>query len=422
MSIHSIGQGVSTADSPRARRGRRGYVLFSLAAVAVVLMAFAGLVIDVGYLEHTKRRVQTAADAGAIAGTREILLGHTGITDAVRADVTKNGYTNGVNGATVTVNNPPLSGLHVADPSFVEVIVKKNLATSFMQVLQVSSMAAAARSVGGPAGADACIYALNLSQAGAFSAGGTVALNSTCGIMVNSMSPTALDASHGACIDAPAAGVVGGYSITSVCTNIPSLVSGLPPAPDPLGWLAPPTIPTKCDHNNYHTAKNEELSPGTYCGGIQVSGGAVLTMDPGLYILNGGGFKVTGGSTINGNGGVTIFDTADASHTFDTINFAGGTIVDLVAPTTGTYAGILFFGDRTLAAGTNNFLTGTSDSTWQGTIYFPTANVTFSGTSDTTAYTILITDTITLNGNTSIHNDYSSLAGGAPIKMASIVE
>src|SRR5438128_7432912 len=104
--------------------GRRGYILMTMAAVMIGLMGFAGLVVDVGYLEYYKRKAQTAADAGAQGGVTEINQGRTTtVTQAVAQDVTTNGFTDGVNGASVVINNPPLSGGFVGNSKYVEVIV-----------------------------------------------------------------------------------------------------------------------------------------------------------------------------------------------------------------------------------------------------------------------------------------------------------
>ncbi|HEY7616203.1 MAG TPA: pilus assembly protein TadG-related protein, partial [Terriglobales bacterium] len=43
----------------------------------VVLGGFAGLVFDGGMLYYEKRRMQSAADAGAMGGAWEIVRGHT---------------------------------------------------------------------------------------------------------------------------------------------------------------------------------------------------------------------------------------------------------------------------------------------------------------------------------------------------------
>src|SRR5438046_5562135 len=105
-----------------ASKRRRGYVLITMAAGMVGLLGFAGLVVDVGYMEYYKRKAQTAADAGAQGGVAEINQGRPNtVNQAVTADVATNGFTDGVNGASVVVNNPPLSGGFVGNSKYVEV-------------------------------------------------------------------------------------------------------------------------------------------------------------------------------------------------------------------------------------------------------------------------------------------------------------
>ncbi len=418
----------SVPHSRPSRRGQRGYVLLTIAAISVVLLAFAGLVFDIGYEQFYKRRLQAAADAGAIGGIREIMMGNTSnVTTAATADVTANGFTNSVNGATVTINNPPTSGLFVGNSNYVEVIVTQTLSTTFMRVLNVNNMTVAARAVGGPGGSDACIYALDRgNDVVGFSVGGGVNVTSSCGVMVNSSDPTnATYISSNSCVTATAIGMVGGANVSSPCAPAP--ITGLAPVADPFAWLAAPTVPSTCDSNNYHTSTNATVGPATsggtyvFCNGIKVTGGATLTLNPGLYIINDGGIDVEGGAALSGNG-VTFYITGTSEHNYSGISFAGNSLETLTAPTSGTYASILFFQDRSLGAGTTNYFTGTQSSVYQGTIYFPTSNIIFSGTSATTAYTILVGDTVTVNGNSDIRNDYSTLPSGSPIKVASIVE
>jgi len=54
------------------RRGERGYVLITSTLMILVLLGFLGLAIDVGYMEFTKRRIQTAADAAATGGAIQL--------------------------------------------------------------------------------------------------------------------------------------------------------------------------------------------------------------------------------------------------------------------------------------------------------------------------------------------------------------
>src|SRR5881628_2114211 len=117
----------ASTQTSKVLRKRRGYVLMTAAAGMIGLMGFAGLVVDVGYLEYYKRKAQTAADAGAQGGVAELNAGRNNTVNAAAIqDVTANGFTDGVNGATVTVNHPPLSGSYAGNSNYVEVIVNQS--------------------------------------------------------------------------------------------------------------------------------------------------------------------------------------------------------------------------------------------------------------------------------------------------------
>ena len=88
-----------------------------------------------------------------------------------------------------------------------------------------------------------------------------------------------------------------------------------------------------------------------------------------------------------------------------TTAISGSATATLSAPTTGTYAGILIFGDRTATTSNNNNISGSSSSTLTGVLYFPTQQITYSGGSNaSTTCTQLVGDTITFSGSTSIGN------------------
>src|ERR1019366_7157519 len=106
------------------RKNEAGQALIAaVVALGVVLMGFAGLGIDMGYLRYEKRLQQTAADSAAIAGAAELLYGSAGVTNAAKHDSAANGSTDGTNNVTVTVHNPPTSGPHNAAAGYVEVLV-----------------------------------------------------------------------------------------------------------------------------------------------------------------------------------------------------------------------------------------------------------------------------------------------------------
>ena len=168
------------------------------------------------------------------------------------------------------------------------------------------------------------------------------------------------------------------------------------------------------------------LQPGLYVGGISaINSNAKITFSPGTYLLAGGGLEITGNATIQGTG-VTFYNTSSSSFAYAPINISGNVTANLSAPTSGAFAGILFFQDRSVANTPANASTiqGNSSNTLNGALYFPTTGLTFNGNSATSGYTFLISDTLTMTGNVSatLGSNYSSLTNGSPIKSTTLYE
>ena len=90
-----------------------GQMIVMVAIVFMALLFTVGLAVDAGQLFSAKRSQQEAADAAAFAGA--VIIYQNGTTaqaiSAAVADATKNGFTDGVNNTTVTVNAPPTSSI-----------------------------------------------------------------------------------------------------------------------------------------------------------------------------------------------------------------------------------------------------------------------------------------------------------------------
>ena len=54
-------------------RNESGSIIMPAATVILVLFAFMGLALDASYMNYYRRRMQTAADAAALAGSHQIL-------------------------------------------------------------------------------------------------------------------------------------------------------------------------------------------------------------------------------------------------------------------------------------------------------------------------------------------------------------
>ena len=68
------------------RAAPRGQVLVMFAILLVILLAFAGLTIDLGRQNAERRHVQTAADAAALAACRALIDGES---DSAAADAAR---------------------------------------------------------------------------------------------------------------------------------------------------------------------------------------------------------------------------------------------------------------------------------------------------------------------------------------------
>ncbi len=402
-----------------------GQVMVLICVSLIALMGMIAIVADFSFMQHQKNMMQTAADSAAMAGSEELSYGDQ--VAAGKADAATNGYTDGVNNVTVAINNPPLTGPNAGNAAYVEATVSKPEPTYFLRVLGVSTMTVSTRAVAYEGNGPSCIYVLNPSASGAFSANGNVTVTSGCGLLVDSSSSSGLSVVGNVSITAPTIGVVGGYSAGGSSSLTPTPKTGVIAATDPLASVAAPTVGS-CAHTNYSLNGNSgsassplQLYAGTYCGGITVHGNAWLNFNAGTYVLAGGGMAISANTTMTGTG-VTFYNTSGTGG-YGAISMNGNTQANLSAPTSGPLAGILFFQDRSIpSTGAGSTITGNSSSTFDGAVYFPTTTLSFNGNSSTNGYSIVVANKLTLSGNASIGTNYSSLANGSPIKSTILAE
>ncbi len=181
---------MSTWHERLARKGggEKGVALVLTAVMMVALTGFMGLALDVGSLYHHRRIMQTAADAGALGGGAEVHRGQAVFTTTSALSATaENGYADGANGVTVTVNWPPLTGPYAADPAAVEVLIAQPSPTYFMRLFGWTTVQVPARAVAWAGANDKnCIYVLEETDQDAFSYNSSAQLTADCGLRVNS--------------------------------------------------------------------------------------------------------------------------------------------------------------------------------------------------------------------------------------------
>jgi hypothetical protein len=214
--------------------------------------------------------------------------------------------------------------------------------------------------------------------------------------------------------------LVGSYSISNGGSATPLPASHAATQPDPLAYVAAPSVGSGCLQTNYSpgwTPPPLVLNPGIYCGGIHLGNGNTVIFNAGTYILKGGGLSIGGGVSATG-AGVTFYNTQGGGYTFQPINLDNGTTVNFSAPATGPLASMLFFQDRSITAATGITLAGGANLTLNGSLYFPGSAFSCSNGAScaTGAYTIIVAKSLSFTGGINLKADYSSLPGGTPVK------
>jgi Flp pilus assembly protein TadG len=400
----SIGYGLGKLRD--FRRDASGSYLVMMALLTPVMIGSVGLGIDYGMWVYTQQTMQAAADSAAVSAAT---AGSHVATEA-EGVAASYGFVNNAGGVTMTVNQPPKSGSHTTSSSAVEVVINSVQTPQFSAVLGTKSFTITVRAVAVATPGSGCVLALNPTASGAVTSQGSSSTNlSGCNLYTDSSDSAAVTVGGTASITAQAVGSVGGVSGASNITTTNGIHTGVAPAVDPYASMSFGTY-SGCDAKNYSTNSDATISAGVYCGGISVKAGATLTLNPGIYYLDGGNLSVEGNGTIKGTG-VTLVFTSSTGKNYATASIASNATVNLTAPTTGSTAGIVLFGDRNMPQGTVFKLTGGGTQTFGGAIYLPKAALTYSGgSSGSTSCTQIIADTVTFTGNSGMAINCSSYA------------
>ncbi len=398
----------------KAFRNRRGQIVLLAAGVLFVLLGFSGLAVDIGLLYSTRRRMQTAADAAAIAGANALRDGQN-YTQAADDVTSFNGFTNSQNNVAVTVSEPGLSSPYPSGVTYVEVDISQSVPTYFLRALGYKSMNVAARAVSGAVNGPACIYALDPSASGAVALTGNIDLNSACGLIDDSNSSSALTASGNITVQTPSTGITGNYSSSGNITFSPTPKVNIAALPDPLSYVQAPTVPT-CTQAAKTNSGTDSIS-GNY---------TTLDLGPAVY---------SSGFSIGGN--ITTLNFATGTYG-NGISFVGNLTTANFAPgqyqNGGTGNSITLQGNTAakFAAGTYTFcgpvsITGNTTVTLQPGLYVggislgnSNANVTFSpGTYILAGGGLSVSGNSTLSGTgVTFYNTSSSSYAYAPINLS----
>jgi len=288
---------------------------------------------------------------------------------------------------------------------YVEVTIQKPQSTFFMNVFNVSSMTVQARAVAKAAPANSCLWALNTAAGKGVDLSGTTQLSvPNCGIVDNAAGSNAMNVGGSAQLSAKFINVAGSVSGSSNVSSTTTVNTGMTAQADPLASrVTAPSNPGGCTSMSVNS--NQTIGPssgGAVCySSLSVQAGALATLNPGTYYIN-GNLSVSGGGSLSGSG-VTFYITNGGS-----VSITGGATMNLSPPTSGALKDILFYQDP---ADTNVFkFAGGAAGTINGIFYLPTAQLNLNGGSGQTLNVDLVVGTLNVTGN-SFLNSYVPLNG-----------
>ena len=211
----------------------------------------------------------------------------------------------------------------------------------------------------------------------------------------------------------------GGYALAAgaVMTASRYLTTHTSPVADPYSRLKVPPY-SGCTRTGYRLdeQKTETISPGVYCGGIEVAGGAILNLDPGTYILDRGNFVIGGNSTVSGTG-VTLILTSRTRSDYGAIDIHAGSIIGVTAPALGAGSGIPGIAIWVEGNGpaTRDTFDGGRTQNINGAIYLPGRQVKYSGGSPSaTRCSQLIAQAVAFTGNSYFRHDCAGVGVSEP--------
>ncbi len=408
---------------------QRGSVLTIMGFGLVMAAGFTALAVDMSYLYVLKGRLQTTADFAVLAAVTQLPD-----EDAARTMALE--YTSknmpAANHGTVLANADVVTGNWDADTrtftpagapiNAVRAVTRRSQANGnaaglfFARILGFDEVDMQTTAIASSAsGGDACVIALDPSAAGALKVSGNAVVTMSCGAHVNSTDSKAVwQTGGGSCITADSISAAG--DTQGSCIN-PTADTGIAPMDDPLDYLGPPED-LGCDHNALvEVTVDTILSPGVYCGGIDINGGPIVDFLPGEYIIKGAGLSITGNGIVTGDEVMFYLDPSvtgiPATNPPKSVHLAGSGQITLSAPTSGDYKDVLFYQDASSPSDLINVFNGGADMELNGVLYFPNNPVRFAGNGNPGGATSIVARTVNFTGNANLGSNPLTKTFGA---------
>lgn len=424
-------------------RETRGSVMAMVAISLPVVVGAAGLGVDMSSWYSQRRNAQNIADSAAVAATHAKMNGASQqeIEAEALAEAQRNGY-EGNPGDEFTLNL--LNGEQVgAATAEIEVTVRQSAPLYFATIfVDFEPTVAASAQAGIRSNGENCIIGLHEYAPHTVNFMGNTTVVAECGVYSHSEAEESLYVGGNATLYANPAQARGDI-VASGSGEIYSENGNLMPwqgiaNPDPYASLELASdMPTGCTINglNVGSSDTESIAPPTANGSMMICDEFTVRGDldlaPGTYYIYDADITINSQaevtcSSCTGGAGVTLVVTGSSAANVGDIRINGGATVDLKAPDSGHYAGLLLYKDRLADGSGTNTLNGGSTMMLKGGVYAPTERLDFIGGTDLPGCIHMVALYIDFSGDSHLQNDPAvctevGLGGGSTTQQRQVV-
>jgi len=402
------------------RRDESGNLIITAAILLPVVVGGVGAAITYSNANASRTSLQSALDAAVLSGAIALGNGQDPVTAAT------NVFNNNVNSHAKQTTNQITASFAVSG-EIVTGHASGGAVNPFAGIIGSSTIPLTVNAAATQLAMTICVLGLNNSAKGSFDINGNPQFNApNCAVQANTTSTTGMTQEGKAKVVAGKFAVSGGHDTSGY---VPPPSDNAPSVPDPYASLPFPSYDSCGNGGNGTQIKDDTtLSPGTYCGGVHIYSTAHVTMQPGIYVMNGGPFWVDGSAVVTGDRVMIGFTGKGA-----TLQIWGDCSVTLTSPTSGTYINMQFMQDNSSSdthslwasvggsqgAGKDDG-TGSAKLSFDGTAYFPTQNFWMFGNAVINANSpslAIVADKVWTQGNATVNitnNNTRNLNVSAP--------
>lgn len=400
-------------------KNQEGGIAIIAALLLPVLIGAMGLAVETGYWFMVQRQVQNAADMAAYSAA---VRKSQNASDAVATEgAIFAAYGSGVSRTTGNVN------VAFLDENNIEVVIVDTRERLFTRIFFEDSVTMSARAVasigqsGEEVGVPVCMLAMSPDSDGAIALSGSAKVDLTgCALEARSTSQRALVSSGASKLTAACVNLAGGFegnaAVLTECADVvtngsvrdlPQQLRDMPALKDAA------SVPTYGSTNvNNQTLMPQDVGHASGLPMLRFLGGVTfrnsVTMESGVYIIDGGQFRTSGRTTIDGSAGIVIYLMNGAR-----LNFGNNTTANFQAMQNGPWANVLLFDSNDAASRQTHEFVG---ARLTGVIYTPQATMEFGGgTGVDDGCFILVGDKFTFTGSANVTSSCDVSAFGLDV-------